>query len=172
MPAAVTDHLELLLAELHTNQALRAEFATNPANAIAPFNLTSHERHAVLKRDCDDLLVLEVAASNGDLPDLLGCPGSGGGGPLDLSDLLDSVRDRLAGLLDRVPGLDRPIPPKPQPEPGPSPPGPRPRPTPRPGPRPGPTPGPDPPGPDIRRPSRDIRRPSRGGGADPSPPGE
>jgi hypothetical protein len=172
MPGAVTDHLQLLLDELHTNQALRADFVANPANAIAPFELTPHERHAVLRRDCDDFVALEVVDSHGDLADLFGCPGAGGGGGIDISDLLDSVRERLEGLLDRVPGIDRPIPPIPPPEPEPFPPpgpgplpGPRPSPRPGPGPRPGPTPGPDPPDPD--RPG-----PRRRGGADSSPPGD
>lgn len=170
MAGAVTDHLDLLLSELRTNQALRADFVANPANAIAPFQLTSHERHAVLRRDCDDFVALEAVSSTDDLPDLFGCPG-GGGGQIDLSDLLDSLRDRLEGLLDRIPGLDRPIPPIPEPEPGPfPPPGPGPLPDPRPQPRPGPTPGPDPPDPDVRRPTRpEIRRPGRGGDP-PAPP--
>ena len=171
MPPRVTAHLGLLLDELQTNQALRTDFVANPANAIAPFQLTAHERHAVLKRDCDDFVALGVVSTTADLPDVLGCPdGGGGGGGVDISDLLDAIRARLEGILDRVPGLDRPIPPIPPPDPGPIPPPgpgplPGPRPTPRPGPRPGPTPGPDPPGPDVRR-------PRRGGAARPSPPGD
>jgi hypothetical protein len=149
MPGEVTDHLQLLLAELHTNEALRADFVVNPANAIAPFDLTSHEAHAVLKRDCDDFVALEAVASTNDLPDLFACP-SGGGGGFDLSDLLDALRDRFKDLLDpKVPDLDRPIPPPEPPDPGPiPPPGPGPHPTPR------PTPGPDPPDPDAPGPRR------------------
>jgi hypothetical protein len=162
MAGAVTGHLELLFDELRTNQGLRAEFVTNPANAIAPFELTGHERHAVIKRDCDDFVALEIVSSTSQLPDVLGCPGGGGGG-VDISDLLDAVRARLEELVDwrpRIPGREPPFPPKPDPEPEPRPgPGPFPGPRPRPGPRPGPTPGPDPPDPD--RPSGGPDRPDR-----------
>jgi hypothetical protein len=164
VPGAVTDHLTLLLSELHGNPTLRADFVSNPANAIAPFQLTPHERHAVLKRDCDDFVALEVVDSTGDLPDLFGCPGGGGGG---LQDLLEAIRARLEGLLERRPPRpdigDPPLPPQPGPDPGPfPPPGPGPLPGPDPMPRPRPTPGPDPPDPDIGRPRR--------GGAGPDPP--
>jgi hypothetical protein len=166
MAGAVTDHLELLLSELHTNQTLRADFVTNPANAIAPFQLTGHERHAVLKRDCDDFVALELVASTGDLPDLFGCPGGGGGRPGSLEDLLDAIRARLEDLLERrprIPGFDPPRPPEPGPDPGPvPPPGPGPLPGPRP-PGPRPTPGPDPP-PTGRPGGRPDRPTPRGGG--------
>ena len=169
-----TDHLELLLSELRTNETLRAAFVANPSNAITPFELTSHERHAILVRDCEDFVALGTVSSTDDLPDVMGCPGGGGGGGgVDISDLLDAIRGRLEGLLEWVPrpGIPGrgPVPPKPDPEPEPRPtPGPRPpRPGPRP-PRPGPTPGPDPPGPDDpggRSPGPDPR-----GGGRPRPP--
>ena len=123
MPRAVSDHLELLFEQLETNQTLRAEFVANPANAIAPFELTAHERHAVLKHDCDDFIALGMASSNAGLPSVLGC--GGGGGRPSIAELIAAIRARLAALLrqrPKVPDRDRPIPPQPGPDP---PPGPR-----------------------------------------------
>jgi hypothetical protein len=141
MAAAVTGHMELFLSELRTNNTLQADFTANPANAVAPFELTPHERRAILTKDCNDLLALELT----NLPPLLGCGGGGGGG---IADILDALRARLKELLDRrrkPPDLDEPIPPIPPPDLEPQPPPGR-------GPLPGPRPGPDPP--DLGRPDR------------------
>ena len=137
-PGDITDHMELVLDQLRTNSAFQADFQDNPADALTPFDLTTHERDALVTRDCDDLKALGLT----NLPSVLGCPQGGGFGRL--AELIAALRERLKKLLDRgpdIPDLDQPVPPPPPPEPEPIPP-------PGPGPLPRPTPGPDPPGPD------------------------
>jgi hypothetical protein len=130
-----------LFEQLRSNQTLREQFEQSPAQAVAPFELTPHERDAVVTRDCDDLVAIGLAPRQSALPSVLDC----GGGPQIPQSVLDAIRDRLSTVLGPVrdvpgrlpnlpiPGL-RPRPPRPEPRPGPDPPG--------------PTPGPDPPKPD------------------------
>lgn len=146
---AVTPGMAQLSEQLHTNQTLRAQYQANPAQAVAPFDLTSHERDAVVTKDCDDLVAIGLAANQSQLPTVLGCGGAAGIPP----DLLKQIIDALKGLLTPIREVPKRLPDRPDlPFPGfrrrP------PRPDPRPGPRPpGPTPGPDPPKPD--RPGRE-----------------
>ena len=138
---AWTDDLEQLLEQLATNQQLIARFEQNRANAVAPFDLTHHEREAVVTRDLDDFVELGIVDAIEDLPPVLRGERAGG-----IPGLASGIFDRLKPLIDRIrrtiPGL--PDPPIPPPDPGPVPP-PGPGPVPRP--NPGPTPGPDPPDP-------------------------
>jgi hypothetical protein len=142
---ASTDHLVQLVEQLRTNTSLQEQWDQDPASAIASFELTVHERDAVLTRDSDDFVALGIVASIWELPWRLRSGSR-------LGDLLLRLRLLFRGLLDRL-GIPRPRvpwrPPRPLPQPGPEPgPGPPPGPDPRPGPEPGPGPGPDPPGPD------------------------
>jgi hypothetical protein len=147
---AWNDDLEVLvLDQLHNNQALIAAFSANPANALAPFELTAHEEHAFVTKDVDAFVALGVVDSVSELPPVLTGASPGGGRP----GILDRVRaeaGRLVRVIDRVPRppIRLPIP---RPRPG-TPPGPPPGPGPFPGPPgpdpPRPGPGPDPPDPD------------------------
>jgi hypothetical protein len=142
----VTDDLVQLLDRLRTDQTLIAQFRANPGTAIQDFEITAHERDAVVTRDLDDFVALGVVASIWDLPEVLTGPRPGG----PLRGILDRLKALLKGILRRRRVPQRPIPPRPRPMPDP-PPGtrPRPMPDPAPGPRPRPTPGPDPPRPDL-----------------------
>jgi hypothetical protein len=108
----VTDELVLLLDRLRNDQTLIAEFRANPTSAIEDFDVTAHERDAVVTRDLDDFVALGVVSSIWQLPEVL--TGARPGGPLVR--LLDRIRVVLKGLLrrDRVPHA--------QPRPGPDPP--------------------------------------------------
>ena len=146
---AVTEDMALLFDRLRNHAPTQQAFAANRAQAIAEYELTAHERDAVLTSDCDDLVALGLASSVDGLPDALDCP------PFVRPGLDPNILDRLAGALadalrpirDRIPFPDRlelpppfrrrPVPPRP--------------PEPRPGPD--PTPGPDPPDPDRPGPS-------------------
>lgn len=134
---AVTDDMALLMNRLRSDAATRAAFAQNPGQAVAGYDLTPHERDAVVTKDCGDLVALGLAPNTSGLPDVLGCPQVGSPiapGVIDrIRDVIRPIRDRLP-IPDRIPlpPFRRPVPPRP----------PEPRPSPR------PTPGPDPPGPD------------------------
>jgi hypothetical protein len=108
----VTDELVLLLDRLRSDQTLIAQFRANPTSAIANFDLTAHERDAVVTRDLDDFVALGVVTSIWQLPEVLTGPHRGG----PLAGLLDRIKVFLKGLLrrDRVP--------HPHPRPGPDPP--------------------------------------------------
>jgi hypothetical protein len=143
---AVTDEMALLMNRLRTDPVTQEAFRQDRAQAIAGYDLTGHERDAILTRDCDDLVALGLASNTAGLPDVLDCPGfqrpTVAPGILDrltggIGDLIRPIRDRLP-IPDRL-RLPRPFGPRPTP-PGPKPPDPEPRPR--------PTPGPDPPGPD------------------------
>jgi hypothetical protein len=129
MPA--TDALVQLLAQLRTNSGLQAAFLANPSAAVQDFDLTAHERDAVVTRDLDDFVALGVVSSISELPAVLrGEPGG------------SWMPDWLRRLLDRFIRRNRGPHVDPRPRPGPIPrplPGPPQRPHPRPG------PGPDPP---------------------------
>jgi hypothetical protein len=142
---SATDDLTLLLERLRTDTALQAGFRADPVAATERFELTGHERDAVVTHDCDDLVALGVVSSITQLPDVLECPRRS---PLAL--LLERLRERLRRRRGLPPRIDPDPGPWPIPDLLPEPPRPRPRPEPRPGPgpRPGPRPGPDPPGPD------------------------
>lgn len=147
---AVTQDMALLFDRLHNHAPTQQAFAANRQQAIAEFELTAHERDAVLSTDCDDLVAIGLATSTAGLPNVLNCPDFQR--PTLSTDLFDRIRKALADALkplrDRVPIPDRldlprpfgrrPIPP-PDPRPGPDPPRPR------------PGPGPDPPDPDRPR---------------------
>ena len=158
---AWTDHLDVLIEQLHTNEQLQNAFVANPSNAMAGFVLTSHERHAILIRDLDDFVALGIVDTIEQLPwPMRGDTPPTSGGVQAAIDRLRAELDRLTDLLpdlpDRIPRPRFPIPRPRDPEPGPFP-------GPDPGPRPRPTPGPDPPRPDRPQP-RDGRR--GGGGGD------
>lgn len=144
MPA--TDALVQLLADLRTDTALQAAFTQNPGVAVEDYDLTGHERDAVVTRDLDDFVALGLVSSISQLPPVLrgGGPSSSPWLPEWLRRLLDRILRRRGGgpHVDPRPG------PGPLPDPAPQPhPGPAPVPDPRPGPGPGPRPGPDPPPP-------------------------
>lgn len=135
---AWNDDLELLvLDQLHNNQTLIDAFRANPANALAPYTLTSHEHRALVTRASGDFVALGLVDSVNELPEVL----RGGRRPGGIPGLPDWLRKRIEEALKRVPRppdrLPRPRIPRPRPFPGPPDP-----------PRPGP--GPDPPGPDPR----------------------
>jgi hypothetical protein len=130
MPA--TDDLVDLLNQLWTNATLQAAFRSSPSAALESFDLTAHERDAVITRDLDDFVALGVVASISELPEVLRGERVAGGSWL--LHQVDTLRRGVRELLDRR----RPLPtrfdvPRPGPQPGP--------------PRPEPRPGPDPPGP-------------------------
>jgi hypothetical protein len=131
MPA-VTDDLLQLLYRLETDTTLQRSFVANAAAATRPFALTSHERDAIVTRDCDDFIALGLVSSIWELPEVLT-------GPRPPRFLRAWLRLRL--LLSRLLRLPPPVGPIPEPRPRPDP-GPLPDP---PRPRPGPRPGPDPP---------------------------
>jgi len=142
---AATGALVQLLADLRTNPALQAAFVQNASTAVEDYELTGHERDAVVTRDLDDFVALGLVSSISDLPAVLR-----GGAPTG-----PRVPEWLRRLLDWLRGRGRGSEPAPHPGPGPLPdPNPRPRPRPgpipdpRPAPTPGPRPGPDPPPPD------------------------
>jgi hypothetical protein len=135
MPA--TDDLVDLLNQLRTNATLQAAFRSSPSAALESFDLTAHERDAVMTRDLDDFVALGVVASISELPEVLRGERAAGGSWLLRQ--VETLRRGVRDLLDRR----RPLPtrfdvPRPRPQPGPPQPGP---------PRPEPRPGPDPPGP-------------------------
>jgi hypothetical protein len=150
MPA--TDDLVQLLADLRTDTALQTAFVQNRGGAVVEYELTAHERDAVVTLDLDDFVALGLVSSISELPPvMLGA----GGQPLPpwlpewLRRLIERIRRRDPRPDPRpAPGPgplpDPPGPPGPRPGPGP---GPIPDPRPGPGPRPGPRPGPDPPPP-------------------------
>jgi hypothetical protein len=141
---AVTSALTTLLQRLHTDQALISHFESSPSGAVQDFDLTAHERDAVVTRDLDDFVNLGAVNAIEELPAVLRGAPSGHPGPRP------SILDRLRRVLDRI-RRRQPAPSQPRPiDPG-TLPGPRPRPVPGPhGPDPpGPTPGPDPPGPNL-----------------------
>jgi hypothetical protein len=147
---SATDDLVQLLAQLRTNTGLQAAFLANPSAAVQDFELTAHERDALVTRDLDDFVALGVVTSISQLPAVLRGEHeprpAGSWMPEWLRKLIDRLLNRGGG-----PHVDpRPRPgPLPRPGPGPGPgPGPRPGPRPGPDPPPGPRPGPDPPGPD------------------------
>jgi hypothetical protein len=150
---SATDDLILLLDRLRTDHTLQAQFRANPRAAVADFELTPHERDAVITRDLDDFVALGVVSSISELPEAL----RGTRGGPTVVDVWAGVARELRDILTRFSTAvlnpqPRPQPPRPEP-PRPEPPGPEPRPRPeppdpRPGPDPpGPRPGPDPPGP-------------------------
>jgi hypothetical protein len=136
---SATDDLHQLLQQLESDSALQASFRAHPGAAIENFEITAHERDAIVTRDLDDFVALGVVSSIWDLPEVLTGPRPSG---------LDLLRLRLAKALELLMSLPRRIRigrdvirvPRPRPKPEPRP---RPAPGPRPGPRPGP--GPDPP---------------------------
>ena len=133
-----TAALGQLIQQLDTDTTVQDAFRSDPAGAVAGFEMTDHERDAVLTRDLDDLVAIGAAPSIDALPEVL--RGTRADGPHlnlpdHLLDRLDRIRNRLPDLLGRNPRPDIPRVP-PQPEPGPSP-------GPNPGPRPGPDPTPD-----------------------------
>jgi hypothetical protein len=138
---AATDGLVQLLQDLRTDGALQAAFRQSRSGAIATYELTAHERDAVVTLDLDDFVALGVVSLISQLPPVM--RGSGGHWPGWwpgwLGRVVDRFRERDSPPID-------PRPPGPGPLPGPlPPPGPGPGPLPGPGPRPGPRPGPDPP---------------------------
>jgi hypothetical protein len=128
-----------LLRDLHTSSALQRAFLRDRSGAIATYELTAHERGAVVTLDLDDFVALGVVSLISQLPPVM--LGSGGHPPGWwpgwLRRMIDRFRQRDAPPID-----PRPPPPGPLPPPGPGP-GPLPGPGPGRGPRPGP--GPDPP---------------------------
>jgi aromatic-ring opening dioxygenase LigAB LigA subunit len=146
---AATGALVQLLADLRTDTALQAAFVQNASAAVQDYEITAHERDAVVTRDLDDFVALGVVSSISQLPLVLR-----GGTPTG-----PRLPEWLRKLLDRLRGRGRGPGPAPHPRPGPLP-----DPVPPPGPRPGP--GPDP------LPGRDPRPgPRPGPGPDPPPPG-
>ena len=142
---AVTDEMALLMNRLRSDPVTRAAFQQDPEQAIAGYDLTGHERDAILTRDCDDLVALGLAANVGGLPDVLDCPEPRRPtlAPGILDRLTGGVGDLIRPIRDLLPIPDRLR--LPRPWGGSRPPGPRP---PDPDPTPGPTPGPDPPDPE------------------------
>ncbi|HEX8742908.1 MAG TPA: hypothetical protein VF712_07225 [Thermoleophilaceae bacterium] len=142
---AVSSDMGLLFERLRNDPVTQAEFEQNRAQATAGYQLTTHERDAVMTSDCDDLVALGLAGNVASLPASLECPEPSrptiAPGLIDritgaVADVIRPIRDRVP-LPDRL-DLPRPFrrrpPPPPQPRPGPRPPR--------------PTPGPDPPPPD------------------------
>src|SRR3954468_9824317 len=132
---AATDALMQLLADLRTQTAWQTAFVQNASAAVQDYELTGHERDAVLTRDLDDFVALGLVSSISELPAVLR-----GGSPTG-----PRLPEWLRRLIDLLRGRGRG--PEPVPHPGPWPlPDPSPRPGPRPGPlpdpRPAPTPGP------------------------------
>ena len=139
----VTPAMELLFDRLHNDAPTQQAFLADREAALAEYELTGHERDALMSNDCDDFVAIGLATSTAGLPDVLGCPSVGELNTNILDRLRKALEDALRPIRDRVPIPDRlelprpwgrrPIgPPEPRPEP----------------PRPRPTPGPDPPKPD------------------------
>jgi hypothetical protein len=136
-----TDDMSLLMNRLRSDAPTQAAFRQDPAQAVAGYNLTTHERDAIVTKDCSDLVALGFASNSAGLPDVLDCPQISR--PGNAPGIIDRIRDVVRPIRDRLPIPDRiPLPPFGR---RPTPPRPEPRPEP---PRPRPTPGPDPPGPD------------------------
>jgi hypothetical protein len=68
---STTPGLAALIGQLRTDSALQASFATNPSAAIVGFEMTGHERHAVVTRDADDLVAIGAVSSASELPGVL-----------------------------------------------------------------------------------------------------
>jgi hypothetical protein len=135
--------MQLLFDRLHHQPVVQQAYLADPAQAVSGYELTTHERDAVISKDLDDLVALGLAPSIGELPEVVRgtrAPGQPGLSP----GLIERIRAALAKALGRAPGIDR------RPD-RPDIPRPRPRPEPGPGPGPRPGPGPDPPDP-VRRP--------------------
>ena len=145
---SATDDLAQLLTDLRTNTGLQAAFVANPSGAVQNYDLTAHERDAVVTRDLDDFVALGLVASISELPAVLRGGPVGPAGP-SLPAWLRRLIDRILGRRGG-PHVDPRPRPGPLPDPRPLPghgPGPLPVPEPVPDPRPGPRPGPDPPPP-------------------------
>jgi hypothetical protein len=144
---AVTSDMQLLFDRLYHQPAVQQAYLDDPAQAVSEYDITAHERDAVVTKDVDDLVALGLAPSIEELPEVV----RGTRAPGQPPGLLDRIRDALKKILGRAPGIDtgpdRPDIPRPRPRPDPPGPGPGP------GPRPDPPrrgPGPDPPDPDMR----------------------
>ena len=141
---AVTSAMRELFDKLYNDTATQNQYRANPSFAVADYDLTAHERDAIVTKDLDDLVELGLADSVAALPEVLRgtrVPGpSQGGGWGWLASIVENARRAAERLPFELP---RPSIPRPGPRPRPGPPGPRPEPNP-----PGPRPGPDPPGPD------------------------
>ena len=101
-----TDDLEALFARLRTDVPFQQAFAANRAGAIADYDLTGHERRAVIEGKLEEFVALGIVDAVSELPPALG----GGTGRARLP---RAVADRLRALVDRV-ILRRP--PRPLPE--------------------------------------------------------
>ena len=121
---AVTEDLILLVDRLRTDSAFIASFQANAPAAIQGYELTPHERDAVITRDSDDFVALGVVSSISQLPPALG----GSTTSSQLSWLLKLKLRLLQKLRIRRPTIREPRPK------GPFPPGPGPGPPPGPGP--------------------------------------
>jgi hypothetical protein len=105
---AVTDDLTLLLQRLHSNQSLIAQFQADPDAAVQNYELTPHERDAVVTRDLDDFVALGVVNSIEELPAVLrGLPT---GPPRPRPSILETLRRMLDRILVPHPGRTRPAP--------------------------------------------------------------
>lgn len=115
---AVTGELVTLLQQLRTNTTLQNQYRANPAQAVEDFELTAHERDAVVSKDLDDFVALGVVSTIWELPAVM------------RGDMTPTIFDRLLQLRLRLQRLVRfrvpagPTPPDPGPFPGPGP-GPR-----------------------------------------------
>jgi hypothetical protein len=103
---SVTDDLGTLLQQLHTSSTLQNAYRSNPAQAVQAFDLTAHERDAVVSKDLDDFVALGVVQTIWQLPAVM------------RGDATPTIRDRLLQLrlrIERVLHIRRPIGPDPAP---------------------------------------------------------
>jgi hypothetical protein len=118
MPA--TDDLVTLLNHLRTNSSLISRYSANPSTAVADYDLTAHERDAVVTRDLDDFVALGVVSSIQELPPVMRgevtvIPGS------SLARAIERLRRSVGRLVRIGRGPQGPDIPRPRPNP----PGPR-----------------------------------------------
>ena len=111
-----TPDLEELLNRLRTDAQFRAAFTANRRSAVSGYDLTGHERRAVIEGRGEELVALGIVDSVAELPPPLG---SGGGGTGTGLRLPRAVIDRLRAAIERL-VLRRP--PRPGPGSGPGPP--------------------------------------------------
>jgi hypothetical protein len=120
-----TPALDQVLAKLHNDMAFRQSFIANAESALATFQLTGHERHALVIRQIDYFVALGIVDATSELPPPL--RPAGGTAPTTGPRVPQSVLDRLRATIDRLvlrrpprPPVERPRP-RPQPPPGPGP---------------------------------------------------
>jgi hypothetical protein len=122
---AATDDLVRLLGDLRTNGALQAAFRQDRGSAVAAYELTGHERDAVVTLDLDDFVALGLVSTTSQLPPVMlatGGPRLPGWIPGWFRRVIDRFRAKDSPPIDPRPPAQGPLPgPLPPPGPGPDP---------------------------------------------------